>query len=47
MQPVSGQQLGKHIPAAMDTDATLEEWCFLCGLCQEVITMTAVAMSSV
>jgi hypothetical protein len=25
---VSGQQLGKHVPAAMDTNAAIEERCF-------------------
>jgi hypothetical protein len=37
----------KHIPVAMNTQATIEEWCFLCGQCQDVITTTAGAMSSV
>jgi hypothetical protein len=46
MQPISGQQLCKHTPAATDTNATLEEWCFLCGWCQEVKTMTAGAITS-
>jgi hypothetical protein len=30
---VSRQQLGKHVPAAKDTNATIEELCFLCGPC--------------
>jgi hypothetical protein len=34
---VSGQQLSKHVPAATDMNATIEELCFLCGLCQDVI----------
>jgi hypothetical protein len=38
-QPVSGQQLGKHV------HATIEQ-CFLCGPCREVITRTVGAMSS-
>jgi NAD-dependent dihydropyrimidine dehydrogenase PreA subunit len=42
---VSGQQLGKHIPVATNTHATIEERCFLCGSCQEVITRAAGAMS--
>jgi hypothetical protein len=31
----------------MDMKATIEEQCFLCGPCQDVITRTAGAMSSV
>jgi hypothetical protein len=34
---VSGQRLGKHVPAATDTNATIEEPCFLCGPCRGVI----------
>jgi NADH:ubiquinone oxidoreductase subunit F (NADH-binding) len=45
MQPVSGQQLGIHVPAAMNTQATSEERCVLCGPCREVITRTVRAMS--
>jgi hypothetical protein len=30
-QPVSDQQLCKHVPAATDTNATIEKRCFLCG----------------
>jgi hypothetical protein len=41
---VSGQHLGKHVPVAMDTNATIEERCFLCGPCREVITRTVGAM---
>jgi hypothetical protein len=41
----SGQELGKHVPAAKNTHATIEELCFLCGPCREVITRTASAMS--
>jgi uncharacterized protein YabE (DUF348 family) len=29
----------------MNMHATTEEWCFLCGSCQEVITRTAGGMS--
>jgi hypothetical protein len=32
---------------AMNTNATTEEQCFLCGLCQGVITRRVGAMSSV
>jgi hypothetical protein len=28
MQPISGQQLGKYVPAATNTQATIKEWCF-------------------
>jgi hypothetical protein len=35
---VSGQRLGKHVPMEMDTNATIEEQCFLCGPCQDDIT---------
>jgi hypothetical protein len=44
---VSGQQLGKYIPAATDMNATIEERCFLGGLYREVITRAAGAMSSI
>jgi hypothetical protein len=43
---VSGQRLGKHVPAAMDTKATLER-CFLCSAYRDVITKTVGAVSSV
>jgi hypothetical protein len=43
---VSEQQLGKHVPAATDRNATIEERRFLCGPCREVITRTVGAMSS-
>jgi hypothetical protein len=33
---VSGQWLGKHVPAAKDTSATIEELCFLCSPCQHI-----------
>jgi hypothetical protein len=46
-QHISGQRLGKHIPTATYMNATIEEWCFLCGLCQEVIIRTVGGMSSV
>jgi hypothetical protein len=35
---VSGQRLGKHIPAATDTNATIEELCFICGPCRDIIS---------
>jgi hypothetical protein len=35
---ISGQQLSKHIPAAMDMNTTIEELCFLSGPCQDVIS---------
>jgi hypothetical protein len=38
MQPVSTQQLDKHVPAATNAHATIEERCFLWGPCREVIT---------
>jgi hypothetical protein len=44
---ISGQRLGKHVPAVMDTNATIEERCFLCGPCRDVITRTVWAFSSV
>jgi hypothetical protein len=34
---VSKQRLGKHVPAETDTNATIEELCFLCGPCGDVI----------
>jgi hypothetical protein len=44
---VSGQRLGNQVPAAKDTNATIEERCFLRGSCRDVITRTVGAMSSV
>jgi hypothetical protein len=35
---VFGQWLGEHVPAAADTNATIEELCFLCGPCRDVIS---------
>jgi hypothetical protein len=35
---VSGQRLSKQVPAATDTSATIEELCFLCGPCRDVIS---------
>jgi hypothetical protein len=35
---VSGQQLGKQISAATDTNARVEERCFLCGPFRDVIS---------
>jgi hypothetical protein len=33
---VSEQRLGKHVPAATDTNATIGELCFICGTCRDV-----------
>jgi hypothetical protein len=44
---VSGQWLGEHIFAATGMNATIEEPCFLCGPCLDIITKTVGAMSSV
>jgi hypothetical protein len=44
---VSEQQLGKHVPAATDTNATIVERYFLIGPCREVITRTVGATNSV
>jgi hypothetical protein len=33
---VSGQRHGSHVPAATDTNATIEDLCFLCGPCRDV-----------
>jgi hypothetical protein len=41
---VSGQQLGKHVPAATDANATIEG---LCGPCRDVITKGQDRQSSV
>jgi hypothetical protein len=35
---VSGQRLGQHVPAASDTNITIEELYFLCGPCRDVIS---------
>jgi hypothetical protein len=35
---VSEQRFGKHVPAAIDTNATTEELCFLRGPCRELIS---------
>jgi uncharacterized CHY-type Zn-finger protein len=37
---VCGQQLGKHVPGGTGTNAKIEERCFMCGPCKEVITRT-------
>jgi hypothetical protein len=37
MQPVSKQRFGKHVSAVTDTNV-IEERCFLCGPCQDVIS---------
>jgi hypothetical protein len=44
---ISGQQILENVPAATDTKAAIEERCFLCCLCREMITRTVGAMSSV
>jgi hypothetical protein len=39
---VSGEQLGKHVPAATNTHTTiellLEMGCYLCGQCRDIIS---------
>jgi hypothetical protein len=35
---ISGQRLSKHVPAATDTKATIEELCLLCGPCRDVMS---------
>jgi hypothetical protein len=35
---VSGQRLSKHVPAATDTKATTEEFCFPCGPYRDIIS---------
>jgi hypothetical protein len=40
MQPVSKQRFGKHVSAATDTNTTIEERCFPCGPCRDVISRT-------
>jgi uncharacterized CHY-type Zn-finger protein len=47
MELVSGQQLSKHVSMAKNMHATIEEQCFVCGPCREVITMTVRAIRSV
>jgi hypothetical protein len=42
---ISEQQLRKHVPAATNTQAAVEERCFLCGPCREIIPRTVGAMS--
>jgi hypothetical protein len=48
---VSGQRLGKHVPAATNMHALIElllkTACFLRGPCRDVITRTVGAMSSI
>jgi uncharacterized CHY-type Zn-finger protein len=46
-EAASGQRLGKHDLALTYTNATIEERCFLCGPCREVITRTDGATSSI
>jgi hypothetical protein len=38
IQPVPRQRLSKHISAATNMNATIEERYFLCGPCRDVIT---------
>jgi hypothetical protein len=45
MKAVSGQQHGKDVPPVTNTHTTIEERCFLCGPCREVIARTLEAMS--
>jgi hypothetical protein len=33
----SGKWLSNHVPGAMDANATIEERCFLCDPCRDVI----------
>jgi hypothetical protein len=33
---VSGQGLGKHVPAATETSVTIEYLCSLCGPCRDI-----------
>jgi hypothetical protein len=47
MQPFSKQQLSKYFSAATDTNATTEEWYFLCGPCRDVINRTFGSSKSV
>jgi hypothetical protein len=35
---ISGQRLGKHVPASADTNITIGELCFLRGPCRDVIS---------
>jgi hypothetical protein len=44
---VSGQHLGNYVTTATDTNATINERCFLCGSCREVVTRTVKARRSV
>jgi hypothetical protein len=38
MQTISKQLFSKHFSAAFDTNAAVEEWCFLCGPFQDDIS---------
>jgi hypothetical protein len=38
IKAVSGQRLSKHVPAATDTEATMEELYFLCGSWRDVMS---------
>jgi hypothetical protein len=35
---VSGKRLDKHFPEATDTNATIEELCFLCSPCRDFMS---------
>jgi hypothetical protein len=35
---ISGHRLVKHVPAATDPNYIIEELCFLCGPCRDVIS---------
>jgi hypothetical protein len=43
----SGKRLDKHVPTVTNTNATIEERCFLCGSRWYVIIRTVGAMNSV
>jgi hypothetical protein len=38
IKPVSVKRLGEHVPAATDASAKIEELCFLCGPCRDIIS---------
>jgi hypothetical protein len=38
----SGQRLGEHVAAAADRNATVEELCFICGPCRDIISKVQV-----
>jgi hypothetical protein len=37
---IPGQRVGKHVPAMTDTNATIEERCFVCGPCRDIMSRT-------